>query len=115
MSQYGDGEPVPVHETVVRTARKPHKCSACDEQIEPRQRYTRVALLFEGQWQVTNRCARCQKIYEHLSDRIAKGGDSEEYCDGELNCGHEYEERWREPPPENIAALAFWRPGDPLP
>jgi hypothetical protein len=39
----------------------------------------------------------------------------DEYCDPELNCGHEYEERWKESPPPEIAALAFWLPGDPLP
>lgn len=115
MSQFGDGEPVSVFEEEWRKARKEHRCDACGETIARGDRYHRTALLFEGEWQITARCVRCETIHAHLSGRIAKEGDSEEFCDAELNCGHTYEERWGEPPPEWLAALAFWRPGDPLP
>jgi hypothetical protein len=113
VSQYGDGDDCPVHKVDARTARKDHTCDACDETIRPGHKYTRTALLFEGAWRVTKRCVRCEAIFQHLTERMK--GSSEEWCDGELNCGHDYEERWREPPPEAIAALAFWLPGDPVP
>lgn len=61
------------------------------------------------------RCPRCQVIYLHLEGRIRAEGDYDQFCDESLNCGHEYEERWEEAPPEWLAALAFWLPGDPLP
>jgi uncharacterized C2H2 Zn-finger protein len=79
------------------------------------RKYHRTALLFDGNWETIVRCERCQAIYRHLSDRMAKEGDCDEFCDDHLNCGHGYQERWEEPPPEAIAALAFWLPGDPLP
>jgi hypothetical protein len=115
MSQYGDGECPSVQDDEFRRARKPHKCSACGETVTPGRVYHRTFYVYEGDPNVTIRCERCQALYEHLSDKIAKEGDCEEFCDDALNCGHEYEERWEEPPPEAIAALAFWRPGDPLP
>jgi RNase P subunit RPR2 len=115
VSQYGDGESVDVCDNTEPTARKRHTCHACGEAITPGRKYARVAFLYDGSWHVTKRCERCQVIFEHLSKRIRAAGDSEEYCDPSLNCGHEYEERWRDPPPDHIAALAFWRPGDPLP
>jgi hypothetical protein len=115
MSQYGDGDPVDVCESEWRKARKLHTCSACSEAISPSQKYHRTAILFEGQWQITARCERCEAIFRHLVAKIQKRGECDEYCDMELNCGHEYRERWNEDPPPEIAALAFWRPGDPLP
>ena len=51
-------------------------------------------------------CLRCAKIHDHLLEllRAEKQGEVPSW---DLDCGHEYEERWgREPPPE-IARLAF--------
>lgn len=117
MSQYGEGDSCPVLDETWRTSRKDRKCDACKEAIRTGHRYHRTASLYDGSWNVTERCERCQFIFEHLSDCIAKEGDREEYeyCHPDLNCGHEYKERWKEEPPPEIAALAFWRPGDPLP
>lgn len=117
MSEYGEGDYCPVHDRRWRKARKEHTCDACHETIAPGQRYHRTALLYDGSWSTTNRCERCQAIFEHLSVRIKKEGSmvDDEYCNAELNCGHEYKKRWDEEPPPDIAALAFWRPGDPLP
>jgi hypothetical protein len=115
MSQYGDGDYCAVYDEEWRAARKDHVCSACDETIAAGHRYHRTFTVFEGLPGVTLRCERCQAIFEHLNARICREGDSEEFCDAELNCGHEYKERWGEPPPEGIAALAFWRPGDKMP
>jgi hypothetical protein len=117
MSQYGDddGEPIVRRDDAYRNARKPHKCSACGETIAAGRTYHRTAALWGGTWQVVRRCERCQAIFLHLEKKIDAEGASEEFCDWELNCGHEYRERWGESPPEVIAALAFWLPGDPLP
>lgn len=115
MSQYGDGEYATGLTDEDRVARKEHCCCACAETIRAGDRYHYVALLFDGTLYVYKRCARCQAIFDHLSKRMRAEGEPNEYCDEELNCGHDYEENWDEPPPEPIAALAFWLPGDPLP
>ena len=47
-------------------ARKQHKCNACDEQIEPGHHYVRIFMLFDGEKSTVKRCARCQKIHDHL-------------------------------------------------
>jgi hypothetical protein len=111
MSEYGDGDYCAVHDSTWRKARKPHNCDACGESITPGRTYHRSAWPCDGSWSVTLRCERCEAIFAHLTSRMSR---ADEYCNPELNCGHEYEERWREPPPE-IAALAFWLPGEPLP
>ena len=115
MSQYGDGDYCPVWEETSPKARRPHKCHACGETIPVGTVYSRTFYVFDGDAHTTKRCPRCQLIYEHLSARIRSEGDVEEFCDAELKCGHEYTERWREEPSAALAALAFWRPGDPLP
>lgn len=113
MSQYGDGDYCSVWQDRWVTARKEHTCKACAETILPGHRYHTTFYIFDGEPHTTNRCERCETIFEHLSGRMVD--DPEEFCDERLACGHEYEERWREPPPEHIAALAFWLPGEPLP
>jgi hypothetical protein len=115
VSQYGDGDYPSVHVETTPRARKTYVCRACHEPIKPGQRYHRSFFVWEGIPDTTRRCERCQAIYTHLSARIRAEGDGEEFCDDDLNCGHSYEERWEEPPPAEIAALAFWLPGDPLP
>jgi hypothetical protein len=119
VSLYGDddGPAVDVYDTTTRKARKPHKCHACGETVRPGDTYTRVFVVWDGSTDVTKRCARCQAIYVHLAARIRRESYDGEYeqCADALNCGHEYKERWGEPPPEVIAALAFWLPGDPIP
>jgi hypothetical protein len=112
---YDDCEPVAVQDEDWRTARKSHRCSACGETVAPGHRYHRTAILFDGRWEATVRCARCESIHAHLSARIGREGADEEFCNATLSCGHEYRERWGEDPPPEISALAFWRPGDPLP
>jgi RNase P subunit RPR2 len=115
MSQYGDGDVAEAYRVTHHVARKEQRCCACSETIAPGHKYVRTFFVWEGEPYVFKRCARCDLIHQHLSDRIATEGESGEFCDEELHCGHDYEERWEEPPPEWLAALAFWRPGDPLP
>jgi len=115
VSQFGDGDTVTVWRDSWHRARKEHKCRACHEPIAVGHRYHLTFYIFEGDAHTVKRCERCQTIFEHLSGRISAEGDSEEFCDEELNCGHTYRERWEEEAPPWLAALAFWRPGDPLP
>jgi hypothetical protein len=115
VSSFSDGESCEVTDDVWRKARKTHTCSACRETIAPGQRYHRTFYVFEGDPGVVIRCARCEAIYTHLNARMRDEGDHGEYCAAELDCGDTYEERWEEAPPPEIAALAFWLPGDPLP
>jgi hypothetical protein len=114
VSTFGD-EPVAVSHTSWRNARKAWTCSACKEPIEVGQKYRYVCFLFDGHWYTFRRCERCQAIYAHLAERMDVEGNGEEFCADALDCGHTYEDRWDEAPPEWLAALAFWRPGDPLP
>lgn len=92
-------------------ARKAHECDACDEPIRPGDTYTRVRWIFDGTADGVKRCARCQFLHEFLRSH----GDSDMWPAERLDCGEEYEEHWGHEPAPYIAALAFWRQGDPLP
>lgn len=92
-------------------ARKPHECDACDEPIRAGDTYTRVRWIFDGSANGVKRCARCQFLHEFLRSH----GDGDMWPAERLDCGEEYEEHWGREPAPYIAALAFWRPGDPLP
>lgn len=98
-----------------RAAAMSLRCDACEIQIAIGDRYHWETWVFDGDDDASARCVRCQAIYEHLTERMRLGGDRDEFCAPALDCGDEYEERWDEPPPPEIAALAFWLPGDPLP
>ena len=93
-------------------ARKPHKCMACKETIQPGQTYIKVDSLYDGDWNHVIRCARCQAIWKHLNAKEEARGCSYTQPDPTLNCGHSYEEVWKATPPPEIAALAFALPGE---
>lgn len=86
-----------------RKAIKVHRCDACREIIRRGDRYTSIAIVDEGVPERIKRCARCQKIHEHLRDL----GYGETWPDERLDCGEEYASHWGEEPPEAIQALAF--------
>jgi len=80
-------------------ARKPRKCDACDEVIAKSHFYHRETMLFDSQWENTNRCLRCEAIYQHLSIKMSKEDMAPRPA---LDCGEVYQD-----PPESIARLAF--------
>jgi hypothetical protein len=88
-------------------ARKVHTCEACGEKVYQGQHYIRETIIAEGSADSVKRCLRCQAIYEHLM--MSMPGDND-VPDRRLNCGHTYEEVHGEPPPLDIAALAFMLP-----
>jgi hypothetical protein len=93
-----------IWEEYSRTARKQHKCMACDESIRIGDIYHRVDSLYDGIWNHWIHCMRCWKIWRALRDDAT---DWDVYIDPYLNCG----ETWHDPPPE-IAKLAFALPGE---
>lgn len=104
MSQWvGDGDPATLYREPRVRARKEHICGACRETIAPGHVYVREVTIFEGTADTVKRCLRCQAIHEHLRTLM----DFEEWPDPWLACGHEYEELHGEPPPPEIAELAF--------
>ncbi len=105
-----DGEPAAVFRETMRKARKAHKCSACGEAIRVGDRYCETFMVHDGDTTTVRRCARCELIYRHLEEKMRDSRD--EVPDLELKCGHEYQERWDELPPPEIAALAFVSPDD---
>jgi len=97
---------------VQRTARKRHECCACEIPIDPGHRYTIASAKWDGSVREWKRCARCQFLHEQLREVCSAAGD---WPDEDLNCGHTFEERWERQAPPELAALAFWQPGDQLP
>lgn len=85
-------------------ARKEHKCDACNDTILRGDRYTRVAIVWNGTAESIIRCLRCQTIHEHLRTLDKYG---ELWPDERLDCGEEYTDHWGKEPPPEIAALAF--------
>lgn len=101
-----------------QVATAPLRCCACRDTIQVGHRYQdgyyyREAFdeddeeIGDGDEVVTEelpQCLRCHAVYLHLQALLRGTG---EWCAWELDCGHDYWERWeREPPPE-IAELAF--------
>jgi rubredoxin len=106
-----DGEPCSVYKTKLRRARKAHTCAACKEPIRRGDLYSYTYLVFDGQSEESKRCARCELIYDHLLTR-ARTELEDTTVDERLNCGHTYEEVHGQPPPPEIAELAFMTPAE---
>lgn len=104
-----DSEPVDVHQSGMRRARKEHRCHACRELIRRGDLYHYTFLVFEGETEQTKRCARCELMWRALSAKMTSG---DEWCHEALDCGHSYRERFGEDPPEEIARLAFVTPAE---
>jgi hypothetical protein len=93
-------------------ARKEHTCCACKESILPGHRYIKTTCIFEGEVDTWKHCLRCHAMYQALNEKCWKASDGEEVADIQLNCGHEYEKKWGEKPPDDLAELAFLLPGE---
>lgn len=93
-----------LHSDFVRAA-KDHRCMACCETIHKGDRHHVYTSVFEGSVSSDRHCSRCWAICEALWRE--RGAVS---IDLGLDCGETWEE-----PPEHVAALAFWLPGEPLP
>ena len=57
-----------------------------------------------------HRMCSCENV--HLRTLCERAGDMAP--DERLACGIEYKKHWSVDPPPELAALAFWRPGDPI-
>lgn len=102
-----DTETVDVWQARLRTSRRRRRCEACAEWIEAGHRYERLTSLYDGHWQATTRCLRCVAIYEALVARRVEPNFL-------LDCGTDWGDAFDEQPPPEVAALAFWLPGEPL-
>jgi hypothetical protein len=100
-----------VYEERRRVARKAHECDACDLPVRPGDLYYAISIVWDGSAETVKRCARCQLMHEHLRGLAP----NEMWPSEKLDCGEEYSDHWGHEPPEWVAALAFWMPGDPLP
>jgi hypothetical protein len=87
----------------VQRARKEHKCDACGELIRRGDLYSYSFFVYDGATSTVKRCARCEVMFRELDERLPSG----EVCAVELDCGHTYEDNFREPPPPELAQLAF--------
>lgn len=106
MSVDAGEEYVDVWDETVRRARKEHRCDACRETIRRGDLYHRTATLYDGAWDSTNRCARCEAMFRFLSP-LVKGLGDDQVCDLALNCGHKWQDNFPGEPPLIVQALAF--------
>lgn len=111
MSHYSD-ELYAVYGEACVTANKSHACDACGIAIPKGGRYYRVRWVYDGSAGGVKRCLACQCTHEHLRELCEPG---EQWPNETLSCGLDYSDEWDSEPPPEIAALAFWRYGDPLP
>ena len=100
----GDGEPIVRHGTDYRRSKTLRNCRACAEPILPGDYYAREFALYDGSYEITRRCLRCEAIYVELQGMPC---DADEGIAPALNCGHTWEENFDEPPPLHVARLAF--------
>lgn len=111
MSEWvGDCEPAAVYNEARRRARKPHKCSACAETIQPRHTYWRVCIIYDGDVETVKRCERCQTLHRHLRTLRSERRGWDTWPSERLDCGEDYFGHWGAEPPPEIAALAFTTP-----
>jgi len=107
-----DGDPCSMFKEKVHRAIEAIKCSCCGIGIRVGDYYHRTMFISEARWFTIRRCAPCQKIYEHLLKKRNESKAWDMAIDLWLDCGEEYEDEWGEPPPPEIAALAFALPNE---
>ena len=109
-----DYEPADCYDQTFRTARKSHECHACDETIEPGHRYSVTSGNWDGMWEQFKHCMRCHAMFEAIHASWRANGYPNMGVAMDLNCGEDWADLFGEPPPE-VAALAFWLPGEVVP
>jgi hypothetical protein len=62
----GDGESAAVYTHTYPVARKPHRCSECDDGIPRGARHELYKLLFDGSWSTDRTCMSCVEIRDHF-------------------------------------------------
>jgi hypothetical protein len=95
----------------LRRAAKEHECMACGETIRKGDLYNNGASLYDGHWTSWKHCLRCDAMFHHIESE----SDEMLAIDVHLDCGKTWESAFGVSPPEHIAALAFWLPGEDLP
>lgn len=63
-----DGERATVFHAALVRARKAHRCYECNRTIAPGDRYERSVALFEGSWDSTAVCLKCNAIRQAWHD-----------------------------------------------
>ena len=61
-----DMEPATLYSANKRKANRLHHCNDCGGKILPGERYTRIAMLFDGRWTTDRRCADCQFVIHEV-------------------------------------------------
>ena len=102
----GDGEPIDRYGHELRKSKKDRKCTACRETIRKGDFYAYQFWLCDGSYSSSERCLRCEAIYVTLTPKVRER-DREDFCAPDLDCGHTWEENFNEPPPPEVARLAF--------
>ncbi len=91
------------------TARQPHTCYACDEQIQPGHKYHLTEMLWEGEWSRYRHCARCNAMFDAIHSANRQNGITDVAIDLQLNCGEDWADNFGTLP-DDVAALAFLTP-----
>lgn len=102
-----DGERPSAWSETWRTARKEHRCCSCNERIRAGQRYHYCGGVWDGTGASYKHCARCWTLFHALVNY-----SGEESVDLLLDCGETWDSLYGEPPPEELAALAFLTPAE---
>lgn len=97
-----------IWERTEQRARKPHRCYGCGETIPVGKTYAKTRFLFDGSWGGWKHCRRCDLIFNALQREVP----SDVYVDPGLDCGETWQTAFGEPPPPDIASLAFVLPED---
>jgi hypothetical protein len=100
-----DGLPPSCSREVWRSARKIHRCCACAERIEVGHRYHYLSGVWDGEPRSYKHCARCWEIYLTVSDEVPD-------AELQLDCGESWDSLFGEPPPSELAELAFMTPAE---
>lgn len=61
-------ETAAVWTVTIQTARRSHRCDACQCEITPRQGYRRTKVLYDGRWATEKACAECSEALQRFGE-----------------------------------------------